>query len=257
MQIKLLKSGYKRNEEFYQAFIQDDLSSYGEKYIKEQGEISIEQMPNFPIYFAKGTQEKRKNGFMQLIDAISTSFSTLDREYLLDELFWHSYLCIYKREYLLEIYPEIRNGQKDFENIVTKDFDWENYIYKGVLGYQYVTKHVDKCEYRKYYDLIWNNLDVFNYIIKYDIFRNSHFLYHMLQIIDETDTSKILKSKIKNRPDLGKDPRYGRMVVYEFNKSYPAILAPMLDKDQLKVFFKQFLGYYYIEGDIVEEDTDE
>lgn len=257
VQIRLLKAGYKKSEEFYQAFIQNDLSSYGEKYIEEPGEISIGEVPDFPIYFANGKDEDTKKGFIELINTISIYFSNLDREYLLDELFWHSYLCIYKREYLLETYPEIKESQKEFENIVTKNFDWQNYIYKCVLAYQYVTKHADKEEYNKYYDLIWGNRDVFNYIIKYDIFRNSNFLYHMLQIIDETNTSKILKAHIKNRPDLGKDPRYGRRVVYEFNKSYPAILAPMLDKDQLKVYFKQFLSYYYVDGDIIEESDNE
>ncbi|MGD6846326.1 hypothetical protein [Rossellomorea aquimaris] len=37
--------------------------------------------------------------------------------------------------------------------------------------------------------------------------------------LDELDLSKILKSKIKDRDDLGKDERVGRRVIFEFNKS--------------------------------------
>ncbi len=42
-----------------------------------------------------------------------------------------------------------------------------------------------------------------------------------------------MKAKIKNRPDLGK-MNVGRRVIFEFNKSYPVVLSPMLDKESLK-----------------------
>lgn len=58
---------------------------------------------------------------------------------------------------------------KDFPNIVVKKFDWENYIYKCVLGAKYVKDNTDWDEDRdRYYDLIVENLDVYNYIIKYE-----------------------------------------------------------------------------------------
>lgn len=257
MEINFLRQGYKNSEEFYRAFLQDDLHSFGDKYIDKNNGTTILDAPDFPIYLAKGSKEKKQELFLLLIDAISRSFRDLDREYLLDELFWHSYLCIYKREYLLEAYPVIKEDQKNFENIVTKDFDWENYIYKAILAYQYISEHVQQSDVARYYNLIFENMDVFNYIIKYEIFRNSTFLVHFLEIIDETNTSKILKAKIKDRPDLGKDERYGRRVVYEFNKSYPIVLSPMLTKDQLRIYFDEFLSYYYKTGDVVEEETDD
>ena len=97
-------------------------------------------------------------------------------------------------------------------------------------------------------------MDMFNYIIKYDIFRNGIFLINIMDIIEETKTSKILKSKIKNRSDLGNDERYGRRVIYEFNKSYPIILSPMLEKEQLKEYFLKYLSYYYHEDDELDAD---
>lgn len=108
---------------------------------------------------------------------------------------------------------------KDFPNIMVKKFDWENYIYKCVLGAQYVKDNTTCDEDRnRYYDLIIENLDVYNYIIKYEIFRNDRFLINVMDIIDHRGLAKVLKAKIKDRPDLGKDERYGRRVLFEFNK---------------------------------------
>ena len=147
---------------------------------------------------------------------------------------------------MLEKYPEIKDSLNNFNNIVLKKFDWENYIYKCVLGAQYVNDNVEDEEERiRYYGLIFDNLDVYNYIIKYEIFRNEKFLLNILDIIDELDLSKVMKAKIKDRPDLDKDERRGRRVIFEFNKSYPVVLSPMLDKESLKEPFLEYLSYYY------------
>ena len=58
------------------------------------------------------------------------------------------------------------------------------------------------------------------------------------------DLSEILKAKIKDRPDLGKDERVGRRVIFELNKSYPVVLAPTLDKEELEVLFLENLKKY-------------
>lgn len=258
MQIKYLKQGYKNNAEFYRDFCANDLCEYGDKYIEDKQKVSLPILADLPIYLAKLSADKKKELFLELIDVISKHFKDLNREDILNELFWHSYLCIYKRDFLINTYPSILESQKEFENIVTKDFDWENYLYKGILAFQYVdSQPVSQDEKRQYYLLILENFDMFNYIIKYEIFRNGDFLVNILRIISETGTAKILKARIKNRPDLGLDERYGRRVIYEFNKSYPMVLAPMLSKDQLKEYFWKFLGYYYNDDDVGDENIDD
>ncbi|WP_286131770.1 hypothetical protein [Bacillus sp. FJAT-25509] len=92
---------------------------------------------------------------------------------------------------------------------------------------------------------------MYNYIIKYEIFRNSSFLLNILDIIDELDLSKVMKSKIIWRENLGKDERVGRRVIFEFNKSYPVIMSPMLEKEDLKEWFLKYLSYYYDESPVV------
>lgn len=54
-----------------------------------------------------------------------------------------------------------------------------------------------------------------------------------------------MKAKIKGRDDLEKDTMVGRRVIFEFNKSYPVIMSPMLDKEALKEPFLEYLNYYY------------
>ncbi|EQK46756.1 hypothetical protein C671_1416 [[Clostridium] bifermentans ATCC 19299] len=132
-----------------------------------------------------------------------------------------------------------------FKRVVTKKFNWENYIYKCVLGAQYVNDNIKESEREKYYQLIIDNLDLYNYIIKYEIFRNDKFLINILKIIDEYELTKILKAKIKGRNDLGKDERVGRRVIFEFNKSYPIVMSPMLDKENLEPIFFEYLSYFY------------
>ncbi|MDG4658524.1 hypothetical protein P6P90_16550 [Ectobacillus antri] len=244
MEIKLLKKGYKNNEQFYQDFL-DDQIKYKDEYFSDRI-VYISEAPDFPIYMGKGSEAEKKELFLQAFDIISHSYLNTDRDTHLDELFWHSLLAVTKRDYLLEQYPQIAESMKNFTNIVLKDFDWENYIYKCILGAQYVNDYVqDDTQRRRYYELIIDNLDVYNYIIKYEIFRNDQFLLKILDIIDELDLSKVMKAKITGRDDLGKDERVGRRVIFEFNKSYPVVMSPMMEKEDLKEIFLTYLGYYY------------
>jgi len=243
MEIRLLKKDYKNNEQFYKDFLEDGIQIKDDYFSSEV--IYIDDAPDFPIYMGVGYEKKRKELFLQAFEIISKSYLNTDRDIHFDELFWHTLLCVYKRDYLLETYSEIRDGINNFNNIVVKKFDWENYIYKCVLGVQYINDNViDEKERKRYYNLIIDNLDLYNYIIKYEIFRNDKFLINILDIIQDLGLSKVMKSKIKGRDDLGKDERVGRRVIFEFNKSYPIIMSPMLEKEELKELFLKYLSYY-------------
>lgn len=244
MEIRLLKSGYKKSEQFYKDFLDENIKNNDDYFSGEV--VYIDEAPDFPIYMGVGYDKCRDKMFKEAFEIMSKYYLKTDRDIHFDELFWHSLLCVYKREYLLEIYPEIKEGINKFRNIVIKKFDWENYIYKCLLGAQYINDNVEDEEQRnRYYDLIIENLDLYNYIIKYEIFRNDRFLINLLDVTDELGLSKVLKAKIKGRDDLGKDERVGRRVIYEFNKSYPVVMSPMMDKDEFKEVFLEYLSYYY------------
>lgn len=254
MQVNLLADNYKNDEEFYQTFLKGQL--WESEYISNESITIPEELPEFPIFFAIRDKEEREKEFCRMIQVISEHVIQLDRDIFMEERFWHSWLCLYRREYILDMYPQIKEGYQVFKNIVIKKFDWENYIYKAILIAQYVDEYVPVDEQKYYYHLIFQNMDMFNYIIKYEIFRNGQFLINIMNIIDETGLSKVLKTKIKNRPDLGKDERYGRRVIFELNKAYPIVMSPMLEKEKLKKYFLKYLGYYY-DGTIIMIEDDE
>lgn len=254
MQINLLTNDYKNDEHFYQNFLNDKI--WQSEYISNEFVNIPEELPEFPIFFAIRDKEERDREYCKMIRIIADHVIQLDRDIYMDERFWHSWLCLYRREYLLDIYPQIKDDYQAFRNIVIKKFDWENYIYKAILIAQYVDDYtaVDKHEY--YYHLILQNMDMFNYIIKYEIFRNGRFLINIMDIIEEIGLSNVLKAKIKGKSDLGKDERYGRRVIFELNKAYPIVMSPMLEKEKLKEYFMKYLGYYY-QGALSELDEED
>lgn len=244
MEIRLLEKGYKNNEQFYQDFLNDSIK-FNDNYFSDTVE-NIKSAPDFPIYMGNGFDSNREELFLKAFKIIEENYIDLDRDIYLSEVFWHTLLCTKKQEYIIKNYPMVMDNINMFNNIVLKKFDWENYIYKCILGAQYAKDNYDNIEDReRFYKLIVENLDLYNYLIKYEIFRNDKFIINILEIIDELNLSKIMKSKIYNRSDLGKDERIGRRVVYEFNKSYPIVMSPMLNKEELKEIFLEYLSYYY------------
>ena len=245
MKIRLLNKSCIGSEQFYQDFLNNQIKDKEEYFTEEY--VYIDKAPYFPIYLNIGDEEKRNELFLEAFETISKYYLETDRDVHMSGIFWYTLFCTEHREYIMEQYPNITEDIKQFGNIVLKKFDWESYIYKCVLGAQYVTDRVENEEKRRrYYRLIVENLDMYNYIIKYEIFRNDCFLLNILDIInDHEGLSKILKAKIKDRPDLGKDQRYGSRVIFEFNKSYPIIMSPMMEKEELEELFFEYLGYYY------------
>lgn len=244
VKVRLLKSGYRNNEEFYNDFKSNTVLK-NEDYFTDKVIYLPSDVP-FPIYMGKGSNAARNKDFLESFDTLANHYIMSNRDLHLDEVVWHSYFITHHRDYLINKYPSILESQKEFENIVTKPFDWENYIYKCVLATEYVEDYAKMPEEKKhYYQLILENLDLYNYIIKYEIFRNNEFLLKVLEIVDELKIVSIMKAKIQDRPDLGKDERYGRRVILELNKSYPVVMAPMLDKESLKEEMLRALSLYY------------
>lgn len=246
MNIRLLADGYMKSTYLFEDFKNNNIN-LEEHYFSDEY-VSLAKAPDFPIYMGKGKERYKKEEFIKAVKVIRTHYIETPRDIHLNGKFWHSLLITSKRDYLLEKYPQIES-EKEFYNIILKKFDWENYIYKCVLAAEYIADAglSNTNEEAKYINLIYDNLDVFNYIIKYEIFRNAKFLINLLDIIDEENYSSIFKKRIKNRSDLGTDERYGRRVIFELNKNYPVILSPFMEKDDLKEQVKFALSIYYNE----------
>ncbi|MTD31698.1 hypothetical protein [Planomicrobium sp. YIM 101495] len=251
MKIRLLKEGYKEDEQLFLEFRKGEVTH--DSFFSDET-VEIADAPDFPFYIGKGTEGKRKNDFMAAFRIIADYYVELERDIHFDERFWHSLLITQKRDYIEEHYPQAFESYREFCNIVTKTFDWENYIYKCILAVEYVEDSGERALPKdQYYELIVENLDIFNYIIKYSIFRNSEFLIKVLTVIHNLDLGEVLKAKITDRPDLGKDERYGRRVIFELNKAYPVLMSPLLDVEELQKEFLKALGNYYDLSDVKEE----
>lgn len=243
MEIRLLDSKIIRTEEFYQAFIAGNLDEREDFFSDDY--IIVGSTPDFPVYLNIIDEQDRKQKFHEALSVITKYYITMHQDDYMNDVFWYTLLCVHKRDYLIREYPEILSDIGKFRNIVLKKFDWENYIYKCVIAAQYVTDNCqDKEEQNKYFDLIIDNLDLYNYIIKYEIFRNDQFLMKILRIVDKNDLSAVLKMKIKDRDDLGKDERVGRRILLELNKMYPVVISHAMEFDDFEELFMEQLKKY-------------
>lgn len=241
MEIKLLKKDYDKDA-LYNDF-KVGMIDKNSDYVSDES-VEISAVSNFPIYLA--SSHGGFDNFKEAIEVLQADYIHTDREIHLNQRFWHSLLVLYQRDYIVEKYPEVLSDRKKFDNIVLKTFDWENYIYKCVLAAEYIYDQNYKTEEEEinFMRIIYNNLDLYNYLIKYAIFRNSTFIINFLTAVEEDGLSEIMKKKIKDRPDLGKDERYGRRVIFELNKNYPIIMAPFLEKEELKEEIQEALALY-------------
>lgn len=244
MEVKLLKEEYLKSSELYADFMNDQVTKTEENFSDEI--VILDREPEFPIYLNISNNEDRINDYIKALSVIDDYYLTLPRNIHFNGNFWQSYLLINKRDYVIREYPQVLDSESHFRNVIMKKFDWENYIYKCVLAAQYIGDNTAKGDREKYYRLVAENLDVYNYIIKYSIFRNDKFVINILDIIYDNDLSDILKAQIKGREDLGEDERVGRRVIFELNKSYPVLMAPMLGKEELEKVFMINLEKYYI-----------
>ena len=141
MEIRLLNKDCLKKEEFYKDFLEDKIVEKDEYFSGEV--VYIKEAPSFPIYMGKASEEEKVGLFKQAFEVMADCYLDTDRDIHMNEMFWYSLLCVYKRDFLLREYPQIGESMKDFQNIVVKKFDWENYIYKCVLGAQYVKDNTD------------------------------------------------------------------------------------------------------------------
>lgn len=248
MRVYLFKDGYLENQDkFYNDFLNDNINN--EAYLSSKY-IELNLVEPFPFYLNIFNEEIRKTEYLKAFHMVNLHYNDLDREITFDPKFWHSLFLINFRSYSLEKYPEICDSKSKFDNIILKKFDWENYIYKILLGVEYIKETTNVESYNRYFNLIIDNLDLFNYLIKYSLTRNAIFLKNILDVIHNNDLSEIIKKNIPNRPDLGKDERYGRRVIFEFNRNYPVLMFPTMTYEGIETYFLDFLKIYLIKQNI-------
>lgn len=242
MKVNLLNEGYKKSTEFYHSFLNDSIEADG--FLSDDS-ILVPYIEPFPIHFGNYKEKDDPSTFFDLIIFFKKHFIHLNMDIYMNELFLHSLITTKMREYILEKYPKIKNKQSIFEIVVTRNLNWENYLYKAAIIAKYVNDNIDQSEQLNYINLILDNLDVFNHIIKSKIFRNNDFFIKFFNVIKKNNLSSILNAQIKNKENPEDDLRVGRMILIEFSNAYPVLLSPLLPQDEFELYFKKFLNYYY------------
>ena len=118
MESKLLSGNYKNDENFYRAFLNDTL--WQSEYLSNESKLIPRKLPDFPIYLNRFDSTSYENDYLEMLHAMTAYVLDIDRDITMDECFWHSWLCLYQREYLLEKYPKIKEKYSNFKNIVIK-----------------------------------------------------------------------------------------------------------------------------------------
>lgn len=240
MKIKILNKEYIHSDKYIEDFKKNNVGTLQSEYTDLT--VEIDGIEPFNFYLNIPNEKQRTLEFKESLHKIIKYFG-LPQKTLMNHEFWISLFSINFYDYSIHKFPQLLHKNADFKNIILKAFDWENYIYKLTLVGQFTvdTKKVE--EYDTYFELVGDNLDVVNYLLKYSIFKNSNFFMNVLDTIQNTNTSKELKKKTLVKTKKDKDERIGRKVIFEFNRDYPVISSPIIS---LEEFQKRFQEYYKI-----------
>jgi hypothetical protein len=240
MKIKVLNKDYIYSDKYIEDFKNNNVGKLQSEY--SDLTVDIDDIEPFNFYLNIQNEIQRTLEFKESLHKIIKYFG-LSQKTLMNHEFWISLFSINFYEYSIHKFPQLLHKNADFKNILLKTFDWENYIYKLIITAQFIVDTKKKEEYDSYFELVGDNLDVVNYLLKYSIFKNSNFFMNVLDTIKNTNTSKDLKKKTKVKTKKDKDERIGRKVIFEFNRDYPVIASPIISFEE---FQKRFLYYFKI-----------
>lgn len=249
MKIKKINPKMINSPKVFQYFLNEQNVSEDEIFLDKFYEI--DEAPFFPIYIANKNNQIKTDNFIKAFKIMRDNYIKLGRKFFLDKFFWYSLFLTKLKADIKKEYPECTKDESKFKNIVLKKFDWENYIFKIAIGAEYISDSVSNInDHEKYFKLIAENLDIYNYILKSQIFRNKLFLIKILDIIEKNNLSNIVKAKLNNNVkvkhniDIKKDERIGRRILMEFSKIYPVVFIHLLDVEELENYFLKYLKLY-------------
>jgi hypothetical protein len=231
MKIRLLKDEYIKSEMFFRDFA--DSKCCEEKNMTSVY-VELNEIQPFPIYHNYKQEIKITQKMIEAFRVFKATYSNLEQDVLMNHTFWISLFACHYRDYLLNEYPSITSKESNFKQILLKSFDWENYIYKTMLLTQYLIDSAEPNKQEQYVRLFSENLDIFNYCLKYRLFRNDKFMVKFFDILDKNNLSKIMKKKLGGEFWSGRDERYGRRVILEMNKRYPVSMIHLYSEDDME-----------------------
>ncbi|WP_311480700.1 hypothetical protein [uncultured Anaerococcus sp.] len=236
IKIYLLRKDITDFYNFHDSFVAGRLDKDG--YFTENF-VDVPPVEDFIPY--AGNADNNSEVLKNLIYVMINNFIELNQDIYMNESFWRSYLVQKLRMPLIKKYPKLAHDYNLFDRIVLRKFNWENYLFKAATYGIVLSDRVgDPVLLDEYIDIICDNMDLFNYILKLKALKVDNFIYNTIKFMHEfkdTDLGSFLK--YRSQAEINKEDSAGRIVLTEMNTAYPSILFPMLDYDDFKdIFFK-------------------
>lgn len=238
----LLKEPIEDEKDFYESFLKGTLQE--NNYFSDI-KVTVPDVEDFITYGGnKNKKNNNKEVFKNLVKIFINNFVDLTQEIYMSPNFWKSYLVSKLRMSIIRNHPQINESFNAFKLIVLREFNWENYLYKAAIyGNILVDRVADESLRDEYIDIIYDNSDTFNYILKKKAFRNDNFIFNMICLLYENkeyDLGGFLKKSFSYKDS--RDIRVNRIILEEMNAAYPTILFPILDYEDFKSIFFQYIN---------------
>jgi len=245
MQIRKIDKRYFESKELRDHFVNGTLLNNHEFLLDEYYDTGNFEVHYFNPYAGNTKSPNNDQIWENLISSVSEIMENVPASLYEDESFWFSLFLTRFQIELLDDYPQLRQSSEPLKNILLKKFNWENYIYKAVLIVKLKDAAIRRFGSAEVVDLILDDLDLFNYLIKSPLFRNLDFILNIFELTRRNTFPVRLKSQIKSEKYKQKDKRFGRRIVYELNKVYPVLFVQKFELDELGIKMNEIIGQYH------------
>jgi hypothetical protein len=244
MRIKKIDKRFFDSKELRDIYVSGSLMDHYELLLDDHYDTGDYEIKYFNPYAGNVKSPSIDQIWMNLISAVEECMENVPARLYEDGSFWFSLFLTRFQLELLEDYPQLKSSSKPLKNILLKQFNWENYIYKAVVIVKLKRAALKRFGNDEIVNLILDDLDLFNYLIKSPLFRNLDFILNIFELTRRSSFPVKLKSQIKSEKYKQKDKRFGRRIVYELNKVYPVLFVQKFEIDELGNKMNEIIRQY-------------
>lgn len=244
MQIRKVDKRFFDSKELRDHFVNGTLMDFHECLLNDYFDTGDFDISYFNPYAGNTKSPNNDQIWENLLASVEEIMDGVPASLYEDGSFWFSLFLTRFQIDLMRDYPQLKTSSESLKNILLKGFNWENYIYKAVVIVK--LKHASQSRFGNtdVVDLILDDLDLFNYLIKSPLFRNLGFILNIFELTRRNAFPVRLKSQIKSEKYKQKDKRFGRRIVYELNKVYPVLFVQKFEMEELGTKLNEIIRQY-------------
>ena len=244
MQIRKVNKSYFKSKELRDHFVSGTLMNFDDCLLNDYYDTGTFEIEYFNPYAGNTKSPNNDQIWNNLIASVGEIMEGIPANLYEDGNFWFSLFLTRFQLELMNDYPQLKKSSDQLKNILLKDFNWENYIYKAVVIVKLKHVAIERFGNTDVVDLILDDLDLFNYLIKSPLFRNLDFILNIFELTRRDAFPVRLKSQIKSEKYKQKDKRFGRRIVYELNKTYPVLFVQKFEMEELGTKLNEIIRQY-------------